>query len=41
MCYINVKDYNEANVHLEIAKKIDEEDEVVKDLERLLKDAKK
>lgn len=39
MCYINIKDYKQAKAHLEIAKKIDGEDEIVKELNNILKDA--
>ncbi|QGU94984.1 capsular biosynthesis protein [Clostridium bovifaecis] len=38
MCYVNMGDYKQAKLHLEIAKKIDKEDEVVKQLEAMLKD---
>lgn len=38
MCYINMKDYKQAKIHLEIAKKINKDDEIVKELENLLKD---
>ena len=36
MCYINIGDTKQAKLHLEIAKKIDEDDEILKDIERLL-----
>lgn len=36
MCYINLNNYDEAKLHLEIAKKINPEDEIVKDLEKIL-----
>lgn len=38
MCYININDYKQAKVHLEIAKKLDSQDEIVKQLEVILKD---
>ncbi|MFU0823624.1 tetratricopeptide repeat protein [Clostridium sp.] len=37
MCYINMGDYKQARLHLEIAKKINKEDEIVKELEIMLK----
>lgn len=37
MCYINMKDYKQAKIHIEIAKKIDKEDEIVKELDSILK----
>jgi len=36
MCYINVKNYEQARAHLDIAKKIDAKDEIVIQLENLL-----
>lgn len=39
MCYINSKDYKQAKLHLEIAKKIDPKDDIVKELDNILKDA--
>ncbi|KEH98050.1 tetratricopeptide repeat protein [Clostridium massiliodielmoense] len=39
MCYINIGDYKQAKIHLEIANKIDSEDEIVKELNNILKDA--
>ena len=36
MCYINLNNVEEAKLHLEIAKKLDSEDEIVKDLEKIL-----
>ncbi|KEI06364.1 capsular biosynthesis protein [Clostridium botulinum] len=39
MCYINIGDYKQAKSHLEIAKKINNEDEIVKQLNNILKDA--
>lgn len=36
MCYMNLNNYEEAKLHLEIAKKLDPEDEIVKDLEKML-----
>lgn len=37
MCYININDLKQAKIHLEIAKKINSEDEIVKELEKILK----
>lgn len=36
MCYMNLNNYDEAKLHLEIAKKLNPDDEIVKDLEKLL-----
>jgi len=36
MCYINNKDFNQAKIHLDIAKKLNPEDEIVKELEKVL-----
>lgn len=36
MCYMNLNNYEEAKLHLDIAKKLNPEDEVVKDLEKIL-----
>ena len=36
MCYMNLNNYEEAKLHFEIAKRLDPEDEVVKDLEKIL-----
>lgn len=36
MCCMNLNNYEEAKLHLEIAKKLDPEDEIVKDLEKML-----
>jgi tetratricopeptide (TPR) repeat protein len=36
MCYINIKNFEQAKLHLEIAKKIDSKDEIVIQLENLL-----
>ncbi|MBE6044608.1 tetratricopeptide repeat protein [Clostridium thermopalmarium] len=36
MCYINMGDYKQAKLHLEIAKKINKDDEIVKELEVML-----
>lgn len=36
MCYINIKDFNQAKAHLDIAKKLNPEDEIVKELEKVL-----
>jgi tetratricopeptide (TPR) repeat protein len=35
MCYLNVKNFEQARLHLEIAKKIDSQDEIVLQLEKL------
>lgn len=37
MCYMNIKDYKQAKIHLEIAKKINPKDEIVNELENILK----
>ncbi|MDV4150653.1 tetratricopeptide repeat protein [Clostridium sp. AL.422] len=36
MCYMNLGNYDEAKLHLEIAKKLSPEDEIVMDLEKIL-----
>ncbi|WP_374940954.1 tetratricopeptide repeat protein [Clostridium mucosae] len=36
MCYMNLNNLEEAKLHLDIAKKLDPEDEIVKDLEKIL-----
>ena len=36
MCYMNNNDLNQAKIHLEIAKKLDPNDEIVKELESIL-----
>lgn len=36
MCYINIGDTKQAKAHLEIAKRIDKNDEILKDIERML-----
>ena len=36
LCYINLKNLEQAQLHLDIAKKLDSEDEIVKQLEQLL-----
>ena len=36
MCYINIKNFQQARIHLDIAKKINPEDEIVMQLERML-----
>lgn len=36
MCYINIKDFNQARIHLDIAKKLNPEDEIVRELEKAL-----
>ncbi|GAB6170377.1 tetratricopeptide repeat protein [Clostridium carnis] len=38
MCYINLNNYEEAKLHLEIAKKLNSEDEIVKEISLMLKD---
>ena len=35
MCYLNIGDEEEAKLHYELAKKLNPEDEIVKDLERM------
>ena len=40
MCYINVKNFEQARIHLDIAKKIDAKDEIVIDLEKLFTEDK-
>ena len=40
MCYINVKDFDNAKIHLDIAKKIDPLDEIVIKLENVLTEGK-
>lgn len=35
-CYINIKDYENAKLHLEIAKKLNPDDEIVKEIEKIL-----
>lgn len=35
-CYMNIKDYEQAKLHLEIAKKLNPEDEIVKEIEQIL-----
>ncbi|MEG1254716.1 tetratricopeptide repeat protein [Clostridium sp.] len=37
MCYVNNKDLNQARIHLDIAKKLDPNDEIVKELDNMLK----
>lgn len=37
MCYLNIDDLNNSKLHLEIAKKLDEKDEIVQKLERIIK----
>ncbi|WP_373899019.1 tetratricopeptide repeat protein [Haloimpatiens sp. FM7315] len=36
MCYLNTKDIKQAKIHLKLAKEINKEDEIVKDLEKLI-----
>ncbi|MCY6370517.1 tetratricopeptide repeat protein [Clostridium ganghwense] len=38
MCYLNIGDNKQAKIHLEIAKKIDAKDEIVIQLEKMMKD---
>lgn len=38
MCYLNTGNYDQAKVHLEIAKKLDSKDEIVMQLENMMKD---
>ncbi|MBU3180904.1 tetratricopeptide repeat protein [Clostridium psychrophilum] len=40
MCYINVKNFKQAKLHLDIAKKIDAKDEIVCQLEKLFTEGK-
>ena len=40
MCYLNVKDFEQARIHLDIAKKIDAKDEIVIQLENQLAGSK-
>ncbi|MCB2294137.1 tetratricopeptide repeat protein [Clostridium algoriphilum] len=40
MCYLNVKNYEQARIHLDIAKKIDAKDEIVCQLEKLFTEGK-
>jgi len=40
MCYLNLNKIEEAKIHLELAKKINPEDEIVKELEQILATAK-
>ena len=40
MCYINVKNIEQAKIHLDIAKKIDAKDEIVIQLEKLFTEGK-
>ena len=40
MCYLNVKNFEQAKIHLDIAKKIDSQDEIVMQLEKLLAEGK-
>lgn len=35
-CYINLKDYEQAKLHLEIAKKLNPEDEIVQEIDRMV-----
>ncbi|WP_194190570.1 tetratricopeptide repeat protein [Clostridium chrysemydis] len=37
MCYLNLDDLNNAKLHLELAKKLDKEDEIVLKLDRIIK----
>lgn len=38
MCYLNIGNYDQAKMHLEIAKKLDSKDEIVIQLENMMKD---
>ena len=40
MCYLNIKNYEQARIHLDIAKKIDPQDEIVIQLENLFTEGK-
>lgn len=40
MCYMNLGDYKQAKLHLDIAKKIDDKDEIANQLENILKNVK-
>lgn len=40
MCYLNIKNFEQARIHLDIAKKIDAKDEIVIQLEKLFTDGK-
>lgn len=40
LCYYNLKDLKNARLHLDLAKKIDSEDDIVKELEKLLEEVK-
>lgn len=40
MCYINLGDYKQAKLHLDIAKKLDDKDEIVNQLDNILKEVK-
>ena len=36
MCYLNLNNIEEAKVHLELAKKLNKEDEIVKELDKII-----
>ena len=38
MCYININDIENAKLHLDIAKNLNPEDEIVKEIEQILKE---
>jgi tetratricopeptide (TPR) repeat protein len=40
MCYLNLNNIKEAKIHLELAKNINPEDEIVKELEKILENSK-
>lgn len=39
MCYLNINDIEQAKLHLEIAKKLDKDDEIVNEIDRMLKNS--
>ena len=41
MCYINLGDKENANLNLDIAKKLDPEDEIVKEIDAMLNSSRK
>lgn len=41
MCYLNISDFNNAKIHIDIAKKINPEDEVLIEIENYMKSLKK
>ena len=38
MCYLNINDIENAKLHLDIAKELNGDDEIVKQIESILKD---